>query len=161
MTRHARRFVGRRTRLPDQRDLTRTTLVVVDTNVLVSGLVGSLTPPSQILDAWRGAKFTLIISEPILRELATTFERPYFRGRLTANERTENIALLRTSAVIVTITIPVRGVATHPEDDLILATALSVGAGYLVTGDRQLRALGTFGSTTIVTAREFVYLLPE
>ena len=50
----------------------------------------------------------------------------------------------------------VSGVASHPEDDLVLATAISGAAEYLVTGDRQLLALGTFRDIRIVTARQFL-----
>jgi uncharacterized protein len=50
----------------------------------------------------------------------------------------------------------VSGVASHPEDDLILATAASGAADYLVTGDRQLLALGTFYEVRIVSARQFL-----
>jgi hypothetical protein len=44
-------------------------------------------------------------------------------------------------------------VATHPEDDLILATALSGAADYLITGDSKLQKLGTFQSVTILSPR--------
>ncbi len=54
------------------------------------------------------------------------------------------------------MTISVQGVATHPEDDLILATAVSGGAQYLVTGDRQLLKLGNYQGVQIVTARDFL-----
>ncbi len=57
------------------------------------------------------------------------------------------------------ITVTVQGVASHPEDDLILATAVSARADYLVTGDRQLLALGTFQGVQIVSPRDFVAIL--
>lgn len=50
-------------------------------------------------------------------------------------------------------------VATHPEDDLILATAVAGNAEYLVTGDRQLLALGTYEGVRIVSAAEFLAVL--
>lgn len=53
----------------------------------------------------------------------------------------------------------VAGVATHPEDDLVLATAISGSADYLVTGDRQLRQLGSFQGVVIVSPRTFLDLL--
>lgn len=53
-------------------------------------------------------------------------------------------ALLEQEAVLTALTVAVHGIATHPEDDLILATALSGQADYLVTGDRQLLKLGTY-----------------
>ena len=61
--------------------------------------------------------------------------------------------------VSVPVTAQVQGVATHPEDDLILATAISGNADYLVTGDRQLLALGSYGGVRIVTPRDFLAIL--
>jgi predicted nucleic acid-binding protein len=55
----------------------------------------------------------------------------------------------------------VRGVATHPEDDLILATASSARADYLVTGDRQLQRLASYAGTKIVSPRQFLDILEE
>ena len=60
---------------------------------------------------------------------------------------------------MVPLTVQVAGVATHPEDDLILATAVSSGADYLVTGDRRLRAVGAYADVAILSPREFLTLL--
>jgi predicted nucleic acid-binding protein len=50
----------------------------------------------------------------------------------------------------------VQGVATHPEDDPILATALSAGADYLVTGDRRLRdRVPLFRGIPLISPSEF------
>jgi predicted nucleic acid-binding protein len=59
----------------------------------------------------------------------------------------------------VPITIVVEGVATHPEDDLILAIALSGGVDYLVTLDRQLLALESYGGVRILTPQAFFAIL--
>ena len=53
----------------------------------------------------------------------------------------------------------VRGVATHPEDDYILATAVSGSADYLVTADAQLLKLGVFQDVQIVTPAAFLNIL--
>jgi predicted nucleic acid-binding protein len=50
-------------------------------------------------------------------------------------------------------------VATHPEDDLILATAVSARADYLVTGDQQLQGLGTYQDVTVASPRQFLEIL--
>jgi uncharacterized protein len=52
-------------------------------------------------------------------------------------------------------------VATHPEDDLVLAAAVSAEAGYLVTGDRQLQQLGRFRGVDIVSPRAFLAILED
>ena len=69
------------------------------------------------------------------------------------------VALLRTEAILTPITVPVVGVATHPEDDLVLATGLSAGADYLGTRDRQLLKLGTYGGMRIVSPGELLGIL--
>jgi predicted nucleic acid-binding protein len=43
-----------------------------------------------------------------------------------------------------------------PEDDYVLATARLGQAGYLVTGDRKLVELGSYGSVTMIRPKEFV-----
>jgi predicted nucleic acid-binding protein len=62
-------------------------------------------------------------------------------------------------ATLVAITVPVHDVATHYEDDVVLATAISAVADYLVTGDRQLQLLGTIDGIVIVSPREFLDVL--
>lgn len=64
--------------------------------------------------------------------------------------------LLRRTAVQTPITVEVRGVATHPEDDLILATALSAGAQYLATGDLKVQRLGTYQGVRLLSPRALV-----
>jgi predicted nucleic acid-binding protein len=64
--------------------------------------------------------------------------------------------VLRTAAVVAPLTVEVTGVATHPEDDFILATAVARGASYLVTDDRKLRAIAAFQAVTILIPREFL-----
>jgi uncharacterized protein len=114
--------------------------VTLDTNVLVSGVVASpQTVNGQIIQAWRENTYTLVLSEPILTELSRTLTQPYFSHRLTAEQIAGTVNLFRSEAIIVPLTVRVAGVATHPEDDLILATALSGKADYLVTRDEKLR----------------------
>jgi predicted nucleic acid-binding protein len=48
---------------------------------------------------------------------------------------------------------------THPEDDLVLAAAISAIADYLVTGDRQLQRIAHFHDVEIVTPRAFHSIL--
>jgi len=132
--------------------------VTGDANVLASGFVGkpATSPPAAFLNAWQAQLYTLVLSDNILTELAHTFIRPYFRQRLTAQEAADDLALLRQRARIIPITVTVQGVATHPEDDLVLATALRGNVDYLVTGDGNLHRLGSYQSITIVTPRHFV-----
>lgn len=69
--------------------------------------------------------------------------------------------MLRSAAIVTALTVEVTGVATHPEDDLILATAVAGDATYLVTGDCKLRAVGTFRGVSILSPREFLDQLSQ
>jgi uncharacterized protein len=127
------------------------TTATFDANVLASGFVRPHGPPGQLLQLWSGGLFTLIVSEPLISETQRTLDKPYFSQRLTSEQRAANIALLRREAVVTALTVEVSGVATHPEDDLVLAAALSASADYLVTGDHKLQALGGYHGIRIVS----------
>lgn len=134
---------------------------VVDTNTLASGLIrrNPFTPVVQVVDAWRTREFRLVTSEHIITELARTIVSAYFAKHITPDQAQRFILLLRRRATITPITMTVSGVATHPEDDLILASAASAQVNYLVSGDRQLQRLGSYQGITIVSARDFIQLL--
>lgn len=108
---------------------------------------------------WHARAFQLIASQPILDEFARTLEKPYFARRLSGEQRRQNLALLREEATVVPITAKVEGVASHREDDLVLATAVSAKVDYLVTGDRALQALGNYRGVTILSPRAFLETL--
>ncbi|MBM2826259.1 MAG: twitching motility protein PilT [Dehalococcoidia bacterium] len=137
------------------------TTAVLDTNVLASGFASQTADsiPAKVLDAWRARLFTLAVSEHILSELARTFSQPWFRRRLSPDQVAADLALLRRQTTVTPITTQVHGVATHPEDDLVLATALSAEAEYLVTGDSKLQKLGSYQCVTILSPRAFLELI--
>ena len=137
-------------------------VAVLDTNVLASGFFGLNkleSTPGELLRRWRDIAFTLVVSEAILAELARVFRTPWFTHRLSTAEIASAFSQLQAGAVNQPITVSVSGIATHSADDLILATALSAGAEYLVTGDKGLRQLGDNGGTRLLIPREFVDVL--
>lgn len=137
---------------------------VLDTNVLASGFVNFATPeraPARLLHLWREGRFALLISADIEIELGRTLAAPYFRRRLSAEQVTAALLLLAAEAVLTPITAEITGVATRPEDDLILAAAVSSGADYLVTGDTKLLRLGSFSGVGILSARDFLEVLEQ
>ena len=99
------------------------------------------------------------MSDHILAELLRTLTNSYFAARISVQQRETAIETILKYASFEQVSEPVRGIATHPEDDLVLATAISAEADYLVTGDRQLLALGHPDRMGIVSAREFIPIL--
>jgi predicted nucleic acid-binding protein len=105
-------------------------------------------------------RFTLIVSEPILAEVErSAFAKAYFQRALPDEARARAFATLRKNALITDLTHAVRGVALDPDDDHVLAAALSGQAGQVVTGDQALRALGSHAGVQLVTPREFLEII--
>ena len=136
----------------------------LDTNIIVSGFVSFKhpeRPPAQILHAFKAGLFEMIISKDVLIEVKETFQKPYFKNRLRPEDIAEAITFLSEEAIITFITAKVDKVATHPEDDKILAAAVSSRAHYLVTGDGPLfREVGSpYKGIKIVTPVDFLEIL--
>ena len=51
-------------------------------------------------------------------------------------------------------------VSRHPDDDVVLATAVAANATAIVTGDLDLLVLQRYRGIEIVTPRNFLSLLP-
>jgi putative PIN family toxin of toxin-antitoxin system len=133
---------------------------VLDTNTLASGLLTNITPPGKLIDLWRAGAFELILSTHLLAELRSTLQKPYFQKHLSSEQIDRFELTLIEDATFISPTDTVHGVATHPEDDLILATAASGKADYLVTGDKPLRTtVIEYQGVTLVTPTEFVVIL--
>lgn len=133
-----------------------------DTNVIASGVLGyerDASAPGRILRRWLDGAFALITSDHLIAETKRTLANAYFVERVRSEVRLLTETALAQRAVRTDITAVVGGVASHPEDDLILATAVSAGADYLVTGDRQLLKLSAYEGVEIVSPRDFLSIL--
>jgi predicted nucleic acid-binding protein len=111
--------------------------VVLDTNVLVSGLAYPSSVPGRIVTAWRQGGLDVVLSRYILDEMVRVLPR-LSRVTLSATE--------------------IRDLAQDeqlrdPADQPVLQTLLSSKANYLITGDKDLLALAT--RYPIVTPAEF------
>jgi uncharacterized protein len=132
---------------------------VLDTNVLASGLTIGGSVPARLLRLAQAGAFEVVLSEPIMTELARTLEKPYFRKHWSADQVVAALELLRRTVTITPLTAPIQGIATHPEDDLVIATAMSGNAAFLVTGDAKLQRLGSYEAVIILSPRDFLDLL--
>ena len=126
----------------------------------------AIAPPdgilAAILDAWRQGLFLVLVSDHVLGELRRTFANAYFSRRLSRLDAQVYLDYIRDVALHTDITVQVIGVATHPEDDLVLATALSGQAHFLVTSDRRFRArVPTYRGVTLLSPAEFLTVLSD
>ena len=132
--------------------------IVVDTNVLVSALLGGTSLPAQLVTLWRHGQFDVLTSGEQLDELARVTRYPKLRDRLSPPLAGRLINQLRDVAILV-LDLPDVAVSADPFDDHLLALAAAGKADFLVTGDkRDLLGLKAYRGTRIVTVRDFLAL---
>jgi uncharacterized protein len=114
--------------------------VVLDTNVLVSGLAYPESIPGRIVAAWRGGSLDVVLSRYILDGMARVLPR-LSRIQLTPAEIRDLIDSFMFLADIVEPDSAEDISLRDPADQKVLATLLASRADYLITGDKDLLAL--------------------
>lgn len=127
--------------------------LVLDTNVLVSGLAYPASVPGRIVGAWRAGHLKLVLSTAILDELARVLPRLPRAGIGAADARDLADSLLFLADGVDITAIPPDPRLRDAADQPILATLRASQADYLVSGDKDLLALAE--SYPIVTPAEF------
>jgi hypothetical protein len=111
---------------------------VVDTNVLVAGLLSSRGAPAEIWRRWRDGEFEIVVSPRLLAELAEVLARPAIRRRAPDGDSRPLRELLAAEAVHRDDPLPGRRWSRDPADDFLVELAHAAGAHVLVTGDADL-----------------------
>ena len=127
-------------------------LVVLDTNVLVSGLAYPHSVPGKIVSSWRQGNLRVALSHYILDEMVRVLPR-LPKVTLGASEIRD---LADSFVFLADIVEPVREVdeaLRDPADQPVLGTLRASSAQYLLTGDKDLLALSD--RYPIVTPAQF------
>lgn len=114
--------------------------VVLDTNVLVSGLAYPASVPGRIVATWREGGLEVVLSRYILDEMVRVLPR-LPRVALSAAEIRD---LADSFMFLVDIVEPVAASDDRlrdPADQPVLQTLIASEANYLITGDKDLLAL--------------------
>lgn len=134
--------------------------IILDTNVLLSGLLSSHGPSAKLLDAWERKLFTLVACDELLDELRDVAGRPFFKTRLRPSAAELLIAGLRDFSFFCE-ELPSGPIAPDPKDSYLLALAEASQAEFLVTGDKKLQSLKNYKSLQIVSPAAMLQLLKE
>ena len=128
--------------------------VVIDTNVLISGLLSARSTPAKAVDRAVSSAQIVTTSET-LRELIEKLLSPTF-DRYVSRERRDAL-LVRLAAVveIVNVIQPIQ-TSRDPKDDKFLEAAVNGRADVIVTGDGDLLALHPFRNIAIVTPAAYL-----
>ncbi len=129
--------------------------VVLDSNVLVSALVGHSLPRRLLFQLLKG--HVILSSIQMLAELEEVLLRKKFE--LTRGQIEEYLKLVINGTHLINVTVCPEIVLEDPDDDIILATASEGDADYIVTGDKHLLRLEKHQVTKIVTVKEMLELV--
>ena len=135
--------------------------LVLDTNVLVSALLGTGSPAARLLALWPRGRYQLLTADLQLEELRRVTRYPRIRKRLRPAHAGQLVNALYELAERVE---HLPGVTSSPDpaDNVLLAIAQAGSADYLVSGDkRHLLALKRHGNAQIVTGRTMLEILEQ
>jgi len=136
--------------------------IVLDTNVLVSGLISEGGPPGRLINAVRHQAVTLVLSEEIIAELGQVLARPRMQKYLREDVAEVFAQTIDTIALIVPAPLPKVDISPDPKDNMVLATAVTGHADLIVSGDkRHLLQLDVFEGIPIRTPGQTIQTLVE
>ncbi len=117
--------------------------IVLDTNVLISGLMYPNSVPGQIINAWRDAQFDIAISFEQLKEIGRVLAYPKISKVLQWGQESIESFLKQLMLRMELVELGNSGVEVprDPSATPILATLLVSKADFLVTGDSDLLSL--------------------
>lgn len=135
--------------------------IVLDANVLISALISQHGASARILEAWENARFDLVVSAPILEELARVLRYPRIQEKYHLPDEyiQEFLGLLVSQAIVVSPSDELNIVAVDPTDNRYLECAVEGMAAYIVTGDRHLLDIGDYRGIIILPPAGFLTLL--
>jgi putative PIN family toxin of toxin-antitoxin system len=134
--------------------------VVIDTNVLLSGLLWP-GKPHRLIEQVRAGALILVSSPALLAELAEVIARPKFKSAL-ARSGTDPELMLAQMRLLAEITAPPplpEPVSRDSDDDVVLALATAARPDLIITGDQDLLVLGAYAGIPIVSAAEAIDLI--
>ena len=143
-------------------------IVLLDTNIWVSAFISPRGFPARVVDAWIAGQFDVVVSAPLLSEIADVLARPRLQSKYgyTAQEIEQLLHLLYRRALYV-VPEGTLHLCRDPDDDLILETAILGGAQVVVSrdddlkGDRELVAQMQARGIEILSVQRFLDRLQQ
>jgi putative PIN family toxin of toxin-antitoxin system len=141
---------------------------VVDTNIWVSSLLNPFGFPAKLRRSFAEGLFDVVISTPILEEIAEVLMRPRIRDKYEiAGDDIEGLLLLIEERAE---NVPISGdvaICRDKDDNLVIETAIKGGAKYLVTRDDDIKfdkAVASFmlnNGVTVISLQKFLDLISK
>jgi len=128
--------------------------VVIDTNVLISGLFSTTSTPAKAVEK-AATKAQLIATLETLRELIEKLHSPKFDHYVRRERRDALLERVASLVEIIDVLQSIRA-SRDPKDDKFLDAAVNGRADVIVTGDKDLLDLNPFRGIAIVTPADYL-----
>lgn len=130
--------------------------IAIDTNVLIAALTRPRGRSARIVRAWLDAEIEAVASEATVREAELVLGGGWL-GRVSSHDEVAVILdALRRRTVWVEAPAPITDLRMKDEGDVrMVETAVTGGASYIVTTDREFLSHRGYGSVEFVRPEEF------
>lgn len=128
--------------------------IVIDTNILVSGMLNPSGPPGRIVDLLRSGVLEMVVDDRILSEYTDVLRREYFLTYFTISEREDIIDYLVKNSQYTLSKVIVRNMPDEG-DVPFLEIALTEGIP-LITGNLKHYPESERKGCQVLTPRQFI-----
>jgi putative PIN family toxin of toxin-antitoxin system len=127
---------------------------VLDTNVLVSGMINPTGAPGRLVDMIRAGTLQMVVDDRILAEYADVLRRPGMRAYFSAKDTEAILDFLYHDAEHALATICIAGLE-DPDDAPFLEVALAAEVP-LITGNARHFPVEKRSGCTVLSPGEFI-----
>ena len=131
-------------------------IIVLDTNIIISGIFWKYGNPRKIIDKWREGRIEIAVSKDTVNELIRIMEEEF---GITIDEINYWRKSISENSIFVEPLKKHEIVKSHQSDNKFIDVAFEAEAEYIVSGDKHLLEIKNFGKIKIVTASEMVKIL--
>ncbi len=126
---------------------------ILDTNLWISFLISKNL--AQLDKRIKNDSVQLVFSEELVSEFIAVASRPAFKKYFSSEDVLNIIEYIDSEGIIAEVKSKVN-VCRGAKDNFLLALAKDSRADYLITGDKDLLFLKTFGETRMITFNQFL-----
>lgn len=129
--------------------------MVIDTNCLIAALTNRGGASARLVEAWLAGQIENVASEATVREAELVLGAGWLARMVGRDRVNELLANLRSRTAWIEDPAPASGLRLKDEGDLrVVEAAVSGGARYVVTTDREFLSKRGYGDVEFVTPGE-------
>ena len=126
--------------------------IILDTNVLVSGLLFRGIP-FRILEGIKLGKYSIVATKDIVDEYEQTIKRLSYK--FPSINAMAQLRLIVLSSEICQPRKLIESICEDPDDDMFIACALAGNAKIIVSGDKLLGIVSSYQNIEVLSPRQF------